>query len=620
MTTMIQLYSDKYGYADLGTSDITINLDSPYQHFFEEPEDFSYSFEVPMTQNNISFFGDNSNLIDIVVDNYKVLQRFRPKILEKSLSTMTVSIFKTRLNELCNGTSQLLSSRDLIEHWQISSGSRGPSSISGNPNTGGNNSDNVSNSRDRYKEREQSGTPYGGLNFRPLADTDPHYEVYCELRRVNTLWSPIYTYANKGDWIYGEGKFGEKVWPNSKFWTRDLRDISQKSIPYRFLELRIPHKAFLSYLLGYIPDGYNDEDFVIIPIDLKKFKLEGIIDVNMVGYGAFHRPTQISYIPKHNKEACFYSNPDEIRERYIPFEGSKKDGDTYNTFPFSATRSDIVLSDVDLYKSLSTFYVENSGFNIIPIQDIEQGDLLDGANIQNHNSSHILINVSGEYDLTSNKVLYNLLLDVPAIIEQYYESFAKELPVMCNYDNIPETLFNDSVFSVKSDSILSYKEKEILEEEWSIKRFGYEDFWAPYQYTSNRGQEVIMTCTDINLIFIFRYTDTEGNITENKYEIPYSIGLTGYCNVIGTKFEYDEDNVSLHPLRMDGESKKPLSLTTMLFWKNYIQGDTNEVEIEVIGYNFANTVHIGDRYFAVDSVETSDFKTYKLKLIEWKYE
>lgn len=594
---MIQLYSKKLNiFADLGDVSITFNLQNPYQHFFEEPEEFSYSFDVPITENNSLIFNEVDD-IEVVAENYVILQRFTSKIISKSLTQMTVSLYKTRIVEKAMGYS---TNYFMYSEWDIGRLTYERGALQNDPRK----------------------TP---LEFYPLGEGSS-YEVDCYIVPYDSLKSVVFTgLLTRSDEIYNG-------------WSKAFSGIGshKTKIPHRFFELKVPYRAFLSFLLGYEADKnlYSDDEYIGIPIDAYKFRLNGKIHIDFKGGpGNAMRPSGIWYEPKHSINKClfwdYYS---------FPYEPGADPKQIFNYFPFSVDRDKIQFDNGILDEGKSSYiYVENSMFPVYHIESINEGDKIEFIN--NAGTSEkcslefdvdqdisLLSIIKGANDKNFWNGFYYLGLDVGAIINQYYEDFAKELPILCSKNKIPETLFTDITrFDVYPEEIISWKEEKILEEDWNIKRFGYDEFWAPYQGNRKVGSDVKLRCTDVNLFFHYEYNfrELDGTIThkESDWELPLEFGLTAFNDPTNTHFVIDEEHVYLHPIRKY-KTGKPISESTIYFFKNYVQSDTNKVEMEITNYDFSsNIVLIGDngskRYFRVDSVETSDFKIFKLILIEY---
>lgn len=534
----VQLYCEKLGlYADLGDdADFSFSLQNPYQHFYEEPEDFSYSQSLPITPNNLKIFESGYEL-EIVVDNYVVLKRFYGQIISKSLTEMEVSLYKTRVNKLMS-----------IYEGNLFS----------------------------YKSFVKSGLyeeSYAYCSFDEFNKRNRKHN--CFLMKAETQY---YWKDDEGDEFIGDGNI-----------------VRYNDANYTLAVFNIPLRDALGIMLGYVPQEYeNDTTYIRIPINFKEFRLYGKVR-QLFSWG--FRPSSIQYRPKYypsntnTKFPCFHT-PTDAGSTLV------HNSNFYKNYQFEFTQDDFRFTD-DTTKSrwFNVLYTDKQILS--NALGVSKGTDFRGVSSAIYNGNNALeFDVDDVFDLT--QVGWQEFPITPSmILSNYWEEFAKQLPLVCDYNKVPETLYRNTAFELRDSNIISWKETTKLDGERVEFKFDFGGL-NPYWFTTKEH-----IATDIKKLTIgdlwIESKDDNGNV------INFPMLITSY----GGKNFY-------RPSRCKYNNNKfePITPNTHLFCANYVQNIKSEVECDCINYDFSSSVRLGSRWFVVDKVQTSDFKKFKLTMVE----
>lgn len=565
----MQLYcKEKDKYLDLSSdSNFTFSLQNQWQHFWEEPEDFSYSTRVPNTQNNLELlvgcydangqYVKADNEFDVVIDNYTVLNRFKTKVISKDLATMEISLYRTRI------LPKMKVYRDYGVDWTTWS-----TKVGGKCN----------------------GTFYASEETAQKNQNKPNVTFWSHWNGGKDIW---YWKQKGGEVLNGDGELKAINTPY-------LGDISF---------MRIGLKHLLEAILGYVPEDYaNDETYVDIPFSFKWFKINGKIEVTTI-YKQFNN--QLLYTPKYGD----YSNAVQkwgTQFKTNWYNASSPWGDNpwnalyYRYWKFPTTRDDI---RYDNTKVKSQFILQNSNTPIFPFDDLELDERFHGvAGVSESDGFKFSTDVDVEVDMTDKTFLLTEITP-SMIISMHYERLAKELPLLCDYEKGIDTIFHQSFITLKN-KIIDWKETlAITEEDQTINNFKVDfDKWSPFWFGSlnNVGKMNALKCNDLQIQFM---TSTDISATLVK-KIPMLVTWSEQKKAYITCINRVEWNNWT-------KTYEPVGYNTSLYCENYKNNTMAKVECTCTDYDFSNTVLVDSRYFVVDKVETSDFKIFKLTLIEY---
>lgn len=357
---MLKIYTKKTSlYADLtGSESLTISMQNPYQHFFEQGDGtYSYTFDVPATPNNEKIFSSGNYELCLVTDfhnfedgvektgNAIVLDRFRSTILERDFDQkkMKIALYRTAIltesDASCNNLTESVTCGTDYGY----SGARGGA----------------------YVNRRLTGVNIG---YDP-EHTQSTWERRLKLHIGNKTIESVLQYFSLSDFsckepIYNtfQGYNNQTNGVPSLAGVRSTRPAYRTTDPYahdvwkrgcRLYSLRLSLKDVLHILFGRIPDKFKDDErFVVFPVDLKHFKLNGTIRISY----ANNLISGMTYIPKYFPACTSTIQAGE--------ETGRTDGIVSSAFakhfPFSVSKDDIRGNSASYNYNNTEYYIEDS--------------------------------------------------------------------------------------------------------------------------------------------------------------------------------------------------------------------------------------------------------------------
>lgn len=562
---MMQIYcKDLDAYMDLGgDTNFTFSLQNQWQHFYEEPEDYSFSTSIPNTENNLKIVR-SGKFLSIVVDNYVVMDRFLCNLISTDLAQMEISLYRTRINKSFDvaegGVSFAVFFKDYVDRLK-----------------------NACKVRVGCRGKNFMGTDLNNAEFTTLY---PYYNPV-KISPVPAPKERLVRWTDRNDdEFYGDGTL---TWLTES----DIKVAEACS-------LNVPLRDVLDIVLGYIPEVYkNDDTAVRFPFDWTKFKLQGKIRIELLwGF----RPNAIYYKPKYMNKWIYMSyNIQGIKFWELPF---------WKKFPFDITQDDFKFKSEYFKDKQNPYNILYTNTPILPLAEgihkdrwfggiTNMGQQYDTGN----GNLNIEFDVDGEYNFGSEAM--SLMTIFPSmVLNMYWEELAKQLPLLCDYTKGVDTLFHNGIFYPNS-TIIDYKETNTLDNDRKIRAFKF-PFGGLNPYWSNQSYDYPVELQEITVGDIYvsaEHAEVNGNF-------PFLV--TRYGNEIVRRVHHSQYKLDKYGFM----EFSPISINTDLYCNNYEQNVLNTVELTCLGYEFQNSVIIGSRHFVVDKVETNDFKIFKLYLIE----